>query len=51
MIVNFLEPHSGGCGLIRYAESAAKAAAVIRPIHGDKHETFHLREQGLSFVE
>src|SRR5215470_5557042 len=51
MIVGLLKPHPGGDGLVCHAESTAKTAAIIRPVHGYEHQAFHFRKQVGCLVE
>jgi hypothetical protein len=51
MIVNLVQTHPCGDGLVRYAKRAAESTTIIRPIYGDENQALHLRQQGSRLVE
>ena len=51
MIVNLVQTHPCGDGLVRNAERAAKSTTIIRPIYGHKDQALDFRKQRCCFVE
>jgi hypothetical protein len=51
MIMNLIQAHPCGDGLIRYAERATESTTIIRPIYGNKDQALDFRKQRCRLVE
>src|SRR4051794_26639736 len=51
LVLNLVESHPSGYGLVRHAKRAAKSTTFIGPVQRHQHQSLDLREQRLSLVE
>ena len=51
VIVNLVQPHTRGNGLVGHAERTTKPAAIIRAVNWNQHESFYLFQKRFGLVE
>jgi len=51
LVLDLVEPHSGGHGLVCHTKCAAKTATFIGSVHGYQYQSLDLRKQRFGLIE